>query len=222
MNLVSGLREYANRVFDVNKDGVINIKDFFRLFPSQSVAIAVIFIDVVVLASEYRVWDVGYQMTGDIFKAIGFVLVSAVPFLLGQIFWLNPFANWIQKRIGEMFVISSLYIGWVFGAADLSRSYNIDTVISVVVNATVGYIVLSLVYVLVDERIKAWRLQQQIKAHAKQEEILLGMTRKSLEDLKKTQALQKEIEDEFGDSELVQEQLSRLRGKKSRPNSAGG
>lgn len=219
MNLVSGLREYANRVFDVNKDGAVNIKDFFRLFPSQAVAIAVVFIDIVVLASEYRVWDVGVQMTGDYFKAIGFVLVSAVPFLLGQVFWLNPFANWIQKRIGELFVVSSLYIGWVFGTADLSQNYNLDTIVSVVVNATAGYIVLSLIYVLVDERIKAWRLQQQIKAHAKQEEILLGMTRKSLEDLKNTQALQKSIEDEFGDSELVQEQLNRLRGKKPRPNS---
>lgn len=217
MNLVSNLRDYANRVFDVNKDGVVNIKDFFRLFPSQAVAIAVIFIDVVILASEYRVWDVGYKMTGDVFKAIGFVLVSAVPFLLGQIFWLNPFANFVQKRIGELFVVSSLYIGWVFGTADLSQSINMDVVVSTVVNATVGYIVLSLVYVLVDERIKAWRLQQQIKAHAKQEEILLGMTRKSLEDLKKTQTLQKEIEAEFGDSELVQEQLDRLRGRKSSP-----
>jgi len=75
MNIVQSLGEYVNKVLDTNGDGRITFGDFVGLFPNYAVAIAIIFIDVVVLAAEYRVWDVGYQMTSDPFKAVGFVLV---------------------------------------------------------------------------------------------------------------------------------------------------
>ena len=71
MNIVQSLGEYVNKVLDTNGDGRITFGDFVGLFPNYAVAIAIIFIDVVVLAAEYRVWDVGYQMTGDPFKAVG-------------------------------------------------------------------------------------------------------------------------------------------------------
>ena len=91
MNVVQSLGEYVNKVLDTNKDGRVSFKDFLDLFPNNSVAIAILFVDLVVGAAEYRVWDIGYKMTSDPLKAIGFVLVSAIPFYLGQLLW--PFLS---------------------------------------------------------------------------------------------------------------------------------
>ena len=49
MNIVQSLGEYVNKVLDTNGDGRITFRDFVDLFPSSAVAIAIIFIDVVVL-----------------------------------------------------------------------------------------------------------------------------------------------------------------------------
>lgn len=97
MNITQTLGEYVNKVLDVNKDGRTDFKDLLGLFPNNAIAIAVLFVDLVVLAAEYRVWDVGYKMTEDPLKAIGFVLVSAVPFTsdksFGFILWLTFFKS---------------------------------------------------------------------------------------------------------------------------------
>ena len=208
------LGEYVNNVLDTNKDGRTDIKDLLNLFPSNAVAIAVLFVDLLVAAAEYRVWDVGYQITGDPLKAIGFVLVSAVPFYLGQIFWLYPVANGIQKAVAVLMVVASLYTSWVFGTADLSMSYDVTALIGIVVNLTAGYIVLILGYILSDDGIKANRMKKQAEGAAKQEKEYQQITRSILRELAETQRLQKETEQEFGDSALVQSQLERIRGKK--------
>jgi len=214
MNIVQSLGEYVNKVLDTNGDGRITFGDFVGLFPNYAVAIAIIFIDVVVLAAEYRVWDVGYQMTSDPFKAVGFVLVSAVPFYLGQIFWLYPTANSIQKVISVVMVAASLYTSWVFGTADLSRSYDVSAIVSMVTNLTAGYIVTTLAYVLFDDGIKANRMKKQAQGAAARERDYQKITREVLRELAETQRLQRETEKEFGDSGLVQTQLDRLRGTK--------
>jgi len=214
MNIVQSLGEYVNKVLDTNGDGHITFRDFVDLFPSSAVAIAIVFIDLVVLVSEYRVWDVGYQMTDDPFKAIGFVLVSAVPFYLGQIFWLYPTANSIQKVISVIMVATSLYTSWVFGTADLSRSYDVSAIVSMVTNLTAGYIVITLAYVLWDDGIKANRMKKQAQGAAAREKDYQKITREVLRELAETQRLQKETEREFGDAGLVQAQLDRLRGSK--------
>ena len=216
MNIVQSLGEYVNKVLDTNGDGRITFRDFVDLFPSSAVAIAIIFIDVVVLISEYRVWDVGYQMTSDPFKAIGFVAVSAVPFYLGQIFWLYPTANSIQKVISVVMVAASLYTSWVFGTADLSRSYDVSAIVSMVTNLTAGYIVITLAYVLWDDGIKANRMKKQAQGAAAREKDYQKITREVLRELAETQRLQRETEKEFGDSGLVQSQLDRLRGTKQK------
>ena len=216
MNIVQSLGEYVNKVLDTNGDGRITFRDFVDLFPSSAVAIAIIFIDVVVLISEYRVWDVGYQMTADPFKAIGFVAVSAVPFYLGQIFWLYPTANSIQKVISVVMVAASLYTSWVFGTADLSRSYDVSAIVSMVTNLTAGYIVITLAYVLWDDGIKANRMKKQAQGAAAREKDYQKITREVLRELAETQRLQRETEKEFGDSGLVQSQLDRLRGTKQK------
>ena len=216
MNIVQSLGEYVNKVLDTNGDGRITFRDFVDLFPSSAVAIAIIFIDVVVLISEYRVWDVGYQMTDDPFKAVGFVAVSAVPFYLGQIFWLYPTANSIQKFIAVVMVAASLYTSWVFGTADLSRSYDVSAIVSMVTNLTAGYIVITLAYVLWDDGIKANRMKKQAQGAAAREKDYQKITREVLRELAETQRLQRETEKEFGDSGLVQSQLDRLRGTKQK------
>ena len=217
MNIVQNLSDYVNKVLDTNGDGHITFRDFVDLFPSSAVAIAIVFIDVVVLISEYRVWDVGNQMTGDPFKAIGFVAVSAVPFYLGQIFWLYPTANTIQKIISVAMVAASLYTSWVFGTADLSRSYDVKAIVGMVTNLTAGYIVITLAYVLFDDGIKANRLKKETQGKAAREKEYQKITREVLRELAETQRLQRETEKEFGDSNLVQSQLDRLRGTKQKP-----
>jgi len=216
MNIVQSLGEYVNKVLDTNGDGRITFGDFVGLFPNYAVAIAIIFIDVVVLAAEYRVWDVGYQMTSDPFKAVGFVLVSAVPFYLGQIFWLYPTANTTQKAISVVMVAASLYTSWVFGTADLSRSYDVSAIVTMVTNLTAGYIVTTLAYVLFDDGIKANRMKKQAQGAAARERDYQKITREVLRELAETQRLQRETEKEFGDSGLVQTQLDRLRGTKQK------
>ena len=213
-NITQTLSEYVNKVLDTNHDGKINMSDLLGLFPSNAVAIAVIFIDVVVAAAEYRVWDVGLQMTGDPLKAIGFVLVSAVPFYLGQVFWLYPVANSFQKWIAGIMVGASLYTSWVFGTADLSQSYDVAAIVSTVTNLTAGYIVVALAYVLLDDGIKAMRLKKQAEGKAKQEKEFQLITRTVLRELAETQKLQNETVKEFGDAEMVQKQLDRVAGRK--------
>lgn len=214
MNITQTLGEYVNKVLDTNKDGRTDIKDLLDLFPSNAVAIAVLFVDLVVAAAEYRVWDVGYQMTGDPLKAIGFVLVSAVPFYLGQIFWLYPVANFLQKTIAVGLVVAALYTSWVFGTADLSQSYDVSMIAQMVTNLTALYIISALGYILMDDGIKANRLKKQAQGKAKQEEEYQQITRSVLRSLAETQKIQKETEREFNDPALVQAQLDRIRGKK--------
>ena len=57
MNVVQSLGEYVNKVLDTNKDGRVSFKDFLDLFPNNSVAIAILFVDLVVGAAEYRDWE---------------------------------------------------------------------------------------------------------------------------------------------------------------------
>lgn len=214
MNAIQSLGEYVTKVLDTNKDGEINLRDFVDLFPNSSIAIAVIFVDLIVAVAEYRVFDVGFQMTHDPYKAIGFVLVSAIPFYLGQIFWLYPVANMLQKWIAVGMVTSALYTSWVFGTADLSQSYDISAIVYMVTNMTAGYILATLGYILFDDGIKAHRLKKQIEGKAIREKEYQRIARGVLRELAETQRLQRETEQEFGDPELVQKQIDRLRGTK--------
>jgi len=111
-------------------------------------------------------------------------------------------------------VASAQFTSWQFGTADLSLEYDVDFIISVVVNMTVGYVLATLFYILIDDGIKAHRLKKQVQGQVKQEKEFQMMTREILRDLAETQRLQQETEAEFGDPELVEQQLARIRGKK--------
>lgn len=213
-NKVDTLGGYIKRILDVNKDGQITVKDFLGLFPNQAIAIAVLFVDLVVLVAEYRVYDVGMKITGgDYFKTAGFVLISAVPFYLGQLFWLYPHAGLVQKLIALGFVCGGLYTSATFGLADLSLSYDVNIIIVLVVRLTVVYIVAALAYILVDTNIKAWRSMVTAQAAVDQEMRFQTMTRQMLAEWQKTKTLERETIDIFGDEDAVVTQLNALRGK---------
>lgn len=219
-NRVETLGGYIRRALDVNRDGQITFKDFLGLFPNNAVAIAVLFVDAVVAVAEYRVFDVAMTITNqNIYKAIGFVLVSAVPFYLGQVFWLYPRAVLLQKAIAVGMVAGGLYTSAVFGLADLSQQYDVSVIVSLVIRLTVAYVVAVLVYILVDPGIKAHRAMKQAQAAAELEEEYQQLTRKMLGSWQKTKQLERDTVTMFdGDEDAVIAQLEALRGKKPKGN----
>lgn len=211
--VLESLGDYMRQVFDADKDGMVSVKEIFSVFPNMAIPIAIVFVDILVLASEYRVWDFGLYVTGDPVKAFGFVLVSAVPFLLGQVFWLYPRATWLQKSIAIGFVAVSLYTSAQFGLADLTATYEEKDIFSFLVELTAGYIVGTLIYIVFDPTIKANRMKRKAQDAAAFERELQSIGRHILSDLKETMDLKRSLESEFGSDEVAQA-LSQLRGKK--------
>lgn len=207
------LGDYMRQVFDTDNDGIVSFKEAFSIFPNLAVPIAIMFVDILVLAAEYRVWDFGMYVTGDPIKAAGFVLVSAVPFLLGQIFWLYPRATWLQKGIAIGFVGMSLYTSAEFGLADLTAEYNTNEIFTFLVQLTAGYIVGTLVYIVFDPTIKANRMKRKAQDAAVAEKEKQAIARSILTDLKATLDTKRILEDEFGTDEVAKA-LSALSGKK--------
>lgn len=208
------LGDYMRQVFDADKDGMVSVKEIFSVFPNMAVPIAIGFVDVLILAAEYRVWDFGVYVTGDPIKAFGFVLVSAIPFLLGQIFWLYPRATWLQKAIAIGFVGMSLYTSALFGLADLTAEYDTKTIFTFLVQLTAGYIVGTLVYIVFDPTIKANRMKRKAQDAANFERELQAIGRTILTDLRETMNLKRDLASEFGENEVAQA-LNQLRGRKA-------
>ena len=128
------LGQYVREVFDLNKDGRVTLKEFFAtLIPNYAVAIAFIVVDLLIAVAEYRVWDVGIRITGDPYKALGFLLVSALPFYLAQILWLYPRANGWQQAIAVAMAVAALVTSAQFGLADLSLSYDVERIVNWVI-----------------------------------------------------------------------------------------
>lgn len=211
--VIQTLNEYMMKVFDKNKDGVVTFKEFMTIFPSYSVGLAILFVDLLVLVAEYRVWDFGYTVTGDPYKAIGFVLVSAVPFYLGQIFWLYPRAIFWQKAIAVGFVGTSIYTSYQFGAADLTQKYDLTLIFHFMLQLFVGYVIATLVYIVIDPTIKKNRAIVNAKDNAKFEGELQEAARLVLNALKQTMATQQDIQKDFG-NDATMNALDVVRGKK--------
>ena len=212
-SVMQTLNEYMVNVFDKNKDGVVTFKEFMSIFPNYAVAIAILFVDVLVLVAEYRVFDFGYTVTQNVYKAIGFVLVSAVPFYLGQVFWLYPRATLIQKGISISFIAISLYTSYEFGAADLTQKYDLTSIYTFLLQLTAGYIVGTLVYIVLDPTIKANRAKTIAQDSANFEAELQVIARQVLASIKQTMETQRGIARDFGESEAANA-LNLVRGKK--------
>jgi hypothetical protein len=152
------LGQYVRDVFDLNNHGKVTLKEFFAtLIPNYAVAIAFIVVDLLMAVAEYRVWDVGMAITNDPYKALGFVLVSALPFYLAQVLWLYPRANGWQQAIAVAMAVAALVTSAQFGLADLSRSYDVDRIVTRVIWLSGGYIVGLLVYIVIDKNIRMMR-----------------------------------------------------------------
>jgi hypothetical protein len=215
-NFFKTLGEYVSEVFDKDKNGVVTFKEILTVFPNNAVAIAFLVVDLLVLVAEYRVLDVAMRITNnDIYKSIGFVLVSAIPFYLSQILWLYPNASTIQRVIAVVMGAIALYTSAVFGLADLSLTYDVNKIVSMVVNLTVFYIVILLLYVLVDSGIRAKRMEAEARAKAAHQRKVNEITRSILADLRKSLAEENALRDEFGE-DAVREQIERLRGVKNK------
>lgn len=210
-------------IFDLNKDGKVSFKEFLSvLVPSYAVGIALLVVDVLVAVGEYRVWDVGMTITqNDIFKALGFVLVSALPFYLGQLLWLYPRASGWQQGIAGFMVVASLFTSAQFGLADLSQSYDVSKIVSMVIWLTFVYICLLLVYVLIDKHIRLYRKKVQAQATAAFQKEINLVGRSIMDDLRESLQEERELRREFGD-DAVDQHLEIFRDRNKKEGKKGG
>jgi hypothetical protein len=212
------LGQYVRDVFDLNKDGKVTLKEFFAtLIPNYAVAIAFIVVDVLMAVAEYRVWDVGMTITGDPYKALGFVLVSALPFYLAQILWLYPRANGWQQAIAVAMAVSALVTSAQFGLADLSRSYDVDRIVTRVIWLSGGYIIALLVYIVIDKNIRLMRAKVKAREQANFQAELNKSMRAILADLREGLKEEAVLRREFGDL-AVDSHLEMMRGMTNRDN----
>ncbi len=206
------LGQYVRDVFDLNKDGKVTFKEFFAtLIPTYAVAIAFIVVDLLIAVAEYRVWDVGMTITGDPYKALGFLLVSALPFYLSQILWLYPRANNWQQAIAVAMAVASLATSAQFGLADLSQSYDVDHIVTQVIWLSGGYIVALLVYIVIDKNIRLMRAKVKAREQANFQGELNKSMRSILADLREGLKEEAALRREFGDL-AVDSHLQMMRG----------
>lgn len=199
--VMDALGDYVRSVFDLNKDGRVSVKELIStLVPNYAVGIAFIVVDLLVLVAEYRVWDVGLKITNDPLKAIGFVLVSAVPFYLAQVLWLYPRAHWGQQLIAIGMAASSLYTSARFGLADLSLQYDVQALVNIVIRLTAAYIVALLVYIVTDRSIRLLRMKVQARDRANYQQEFNRSVRQILNDLRLSLADEQALRREFGDA----------------------
>jgi len=223
MDIISKTNEFLKDVFDLNDDGHITFKEVMIGLAHHAPAILLFFVDLIVIVAEYRVYDAGIQMTHNAIKAFGFVLVSALPFYLGQLSWMYPRANFWQKTIAVLFVIGGLIGSAIFGRADLllgltitgsDQAVNPVFVSDLVIVLTASYIVLGLFYLLLDPEIRAWRLKTIMKAKSDQQKEFNKIIREILSDQQLTLAEKAKLDDEFG-AENVTLVLDQLRSSKN-------
>jgi hypothetical protein len=216
-NIFKTLGDYVKEVIDKDGDGAVSFKEILGLFPNNAVAIAFLVVDILVLVAEYRVWNVGMTITnGDPYRALGFVLVSALPFYLAQVLWLYPRATGLQRWIAILMGAGGLLTSAQFGLADLSQAYNVGLIVDMVIWLSVGYVVLLLVYVVTDKTVQANRMKAVAHAQAQHQSEINKITRSVLSDLRASLEEEQRLKRDF-DPEAVQAQLDRLRGGKGKP-----
>ncbi len=206
------LGDYMKGIFDTNNDGVVNFKDLFEVFPSKAVGIVILFVDVLMLVAEFRVWDFGMVITNhNKWKAIGFVAISSIPFYLGQIMWLYQLATGFQKAIAVAYISGGLWASWTFGTADLTQQYDLKGIVQDMNYLIVGYIVLALIYVVIDPHIKALRKKTQAERKAEFQGELNNIAEGVLGKLERTLEKKRDLESRYGQAE-VERALAALTG----------
>jgi hypothetical protein len=201
MDTKNALAEYIRQVFDLNKDGRVTFKEFVSTFiPSSAVAIALVVVDVLAIVGEIRVWDVGMKITGgNVLTSLGFVAVSLVPFYLAQILWLYPLASGWQQFIAVVMAVLALLTSVQFGIADLSQQYDVVAISNLVVRLWLAYIIMLLLYVVIDANFRLHREKIKAQAKAQHQSNVNAVTAKILKDLELTLQKQRELEERYGE-----------------------
>lgn len=226
------LRQLYDKVFG-NNDGKFTMADL----PNKSILIVAIVVDLLMALAEYRVFMVGYALTGNIMLALGFMAVSSLPFYLGQLAWLYNRANKWQQAIAIAMVVMGLGVSAYYGFADflltntfavtndVSVSMNINTLFGVAVGGTVILIVSGLLYIVSDDdhanKVKANRIEGKVKT-ARHE---VQMKRELLADMKALAQDEEQLKAMFGDhyDELTRQFLGAAsRANKENPTQGSG
>ena len=224
------LKQLYDKVFG-NNDGHFTMGDL----PNKAVLIVGGVVDLVVLFAEYRVYMVGYALTGSVMLALGFVAVSSLPFYLGQLAWLYNRANQKQQGIAIAMVVMGIAVSAYYGFADfllantiavtntVSITMNTNTLFGVAIAGTALLVIGGLFYVVLDDdianRVAANRIEGKVKT-AKHE---VQMKRELLAEMKALAQDEEQLKAMFGDhyDELTKQFLSAA-GKANKENPTNG
>ena len=194
---VNGLAKWIDENFG-NRDGKLTLRDIFKDAPT----IALIIIDIVMLVAEYRVFMVGLALTNDTILAVGFILISSLPFYLGQIAFVYNDANIKQQWIASGLILMGLAVSGYYGLAEYLLQagliINEQTVYEVAIMATIALIVMGLIYALVDDKISATRRLNRLDRMSKDKLREMNMREELLEKAAKLQAREDALRERYG------------------------
>lgn len=223
------IKRFYDRVFG-NNDGKLDAKDL----PNHAVLIVGIVVDLVMLFAEYRVYSVGVTLTGNKMLALGFVMVSSLPFYLGQVAFMYNRANEWQQRISVGMVGMGLLVSAYYGFADyifetntvisIANGWNLsvdaNTLYILAVSCTVALIVCGLLYVFIDDGFANTLKNNRIQGRAKIAREEIAIKRSLLADLTALRADEEALRSQYPeDYERLQVQFE---GKKVDPTGGNG
>lgn len=226
------IKQWYDRVFG-NNDGKFDVRDL----PNYAVLIVGLVVDIVMLFAEYRVWQVGYHLTANWMLALGFVVVSSLPFYLGQIAYLYNRANGKQQFIAVSMVGMGLLVSAYYGFADYIIATNttlsiwqganipldVQTLSALAVSATVALIVGGLLYVLVDDDIANTIRAKRIEGKFRTAQHEMELKTKLLEDAKRLREAEAALANTYGeDYNALQAQFAAAAKSKINPPNGNG
>lgn len=225
------IKGFYDRVFG-NNDGKFTIKDL----PNSAVLIVGIIVDLVMAFAEYRVYSVGYVLTGSVMLALGFVAVSSLPFYLGQLAFLYNRANNKQQYISVSMVLMGLLVSAYYGFADyiiqtntvltvangVSIPMDITTLYSLAVSATVALIIGGLMFVFVDDGVANRRKSNRLQGRASIAQEEIEIKRELLEKLTALRNAEEALKIAYpNDYARLQEQFEAAANKQNPTNGNG-
>ena len=185
---MNSIQKFYDKVFG-NNDGKFDARDL----PNHAVLIVGAVVDLVMVFAEYRVYSVGLALTGNVLLALGFVVVSSLPFYLGQIAFLYSQANKGQQWISGLMVAMGLFVSAYYGFADyilqtntaivvangVTFAMDVDSLYILAVSGTVALIVGGLLFVFIDDsfanNLKKNRIQARARLAKEEIEIRRGL-----------------------------------------------
>lgn len=213
---MNDVKQFYDRVFG-NRDGKFNFKDL----PNSAVLVVALVVDTVALFAEIRVYQVGYALTESVVLASGFVAVSILPFLLGQIAFLYNRANAVQQTIAVMMVGMGLLVSAYYGLADYvvrtnsvlnmgdsSLPLDVSLLYAVAVSCTALLVLGGLLYVFYDDSIANTRKSNRLQARARDARQEIELKRLMLVDMKSLREAESALRNQFPqDYDSLQEQI---------------